>query len=422
MKLIEDWIGSGTTADLLTLALFLAGALVAYFVLRLLLPIVQRAASHNSFLWDDVLLDRKLTHRISLFGPGLFVYGGVRLGLEPSSTWAEFLLRVTTAVLVVIGALTLSALLHAINTVYETKPVSRDRPIEAYLQIAQILVYLFGAILTVAVLADQSPWFFLSGLGALTAVLLLIFRDTILAFVASIQLTQNDMVDVGDWIEAPEFGADGHVTDVALHTVTVQNFDKTITRIPTYKLMNQSFRNWRGMADSGRRRIKRCLYIDLATIRFLTDEEIERFSRFEPLREYMARKLIELEEDRARNEVEAGGTADPRRLTNIGTLRAYIVAYLERLESVDTDNMTFLVRQLEPGPRGLPLQIYTFTTTTALAGYEAIQSDIFDHVLAMVPEFGMRLFQEPTGEDVRSSPPPAALHHADNSTVTAARG
>lgn len=405
MRFVEDWVGDGTWADILTIGLFALAAVAAYVAVRLVLPVVRRFARRSKFRWDDIILDRKLRHRIALLAPAVLFYVGARGIADDSSSWRELLVRTSAAVLIAIGAMTVAAILHSANTVYEAKAISKDRPIEPYIQLGVILVYLFAAVFVIATLADQPPWFFVSGLGAMTAVLLLIFKDTILSFIASIQLAQNDMVDVGDWIEMPEFNADGDVIDVALHTVTVQNFDKTITTIPTYKLINQSFRNWRGMRDADRRRIKRSLHVDLSSIRFLSIGEIERFSNFEPLRDYMATKLAELADDRVINDPEPGYTGDPRRLTNIGTLRAYIVSYLDQLDTVDTDNMTFLVRQLQPGPHGLPLEIYVFATTTDWAEYEAVQADIFDHILAMVPKFGLRLFQEPTGGDVRLQAP-----------------
>jgi miniconductance mechanosensitive channel len=229
------------------------------------------------------------------------------------------------------------------------------------------------------------------------AVLLLIFRDTILSFVASIQLMQNDMVKVGDWIEMPSAGVDGDVMDIALHTVKVQNFDNTIVTVPTQKLINESFKNWRGMSESGGRRIKRSINIDVSSIRFLTEEEIERFNRFEPLRDYISQKRSELD---AQPAVEGDAIGDPRRLTNVGTFRAYMKAYAKANPKIDSAGMTFLVRELQPGPTGLPIEIYIFANDTNWVRYEDIQADIFDHLLAMTSKFGLRVFQQPTGSDI----------------------
>jgi len=292
--------------------------------------------------------------------------------------------------------LALTATLSAMNWLYEQRPASRERPIQGVVQLAEIVVYLVGGILMIAALIDRSPVILLSGLGAMTAVLLIVFKDTLLSLAASIQLTSQKIIRVGDWLEIPQFGADGDVIDVALYTVTVQNWDKTITTIPTHRLISDSFKNWRGMQESGGRRIKRSINIDMNSIRFLSAEEIERFKRFVLLRDYIAAKEQDL---RDYNEaIGADAEVNLRRLTNIGTLRAYIKNYLKNHPSIHP-GMTLIVRQLQPGPQGLPIEIYCFSSDTNWVNYEAIQADIFDHVCAIVPEFGLRLFQNPTGSD-----------------------
>jgi miniconductance mechanosensitive channel len=307
--------------------------------------------------------------------------------------------------MVLVVALSANAFLSAVNDIYATRPDARSRPIKGYLQIISIVLYIAAGILIVSLLLDRSPAVFLGGLAGLTAVVLLVFRDTILSLVASIQLTQNDMIAVGDWIEMPKYGADGDVVDIALHTIKVQNWDKTITTIPTHKLIEDSFKNWRGMSQAGGRRVKRAIHLDLGTVRFLTDEEVERFGRFELLRDYVGEKKEELAAYNARVSGGEGGTgriiANARRLTNVGTFRAYIVSYLRQHPTVH-QRMTLLVRQLQSGPNGLPMEIYVFSNDTNWINYEAFQSDIFDHLLAMVPEFGLRVFQNPSGEDVRA--------------------
>ena len=278
-------------------------------------------------------------------------------------------------------------------------PENRTKPIKGYLQVLGILLYLIAGLLIVATLMDRSPLLFLSGIGAMTAVLLLVFRDTILSLVASVQLTSNDMIHVGDWIEMPKFGADGDVIDVALHTVKVQNWDKTITTIPTHALIAESFKNWRGMQDAGGRRIKRAIHVDLSTVRFLEDDEIDAFGRWELLGDYIARKRRELGEHNARVGGSGDATSGARRLTNVGTFRAYVERYLRAHPGVHAD-MTLLVRHQQPTELGLPIEIYCFTNTTEWAAYEGIQADIFDHVLSIVPQFGLRTFQSPAGADV----------------------
>jgi len=376
---------------------------------QFLLQAISRVVKRTRFTWDDAIQDRKVFQRLAHVAPASVIYYGVLLVPGLSDSVSNGAQRVALALMVLVIAQTGNALLSAVNDIYTTRPDAKNRPIKGYLQIVSIVLYVTAAILVISLLLGKNPVVFLGGLGALTAVVLLVFRDTILSLVASIQLTQNDMIAVGDWIEMPNFGADGDVVDIALHTVKVQNFDKTITTIPTHKLIEDSFKNWRGMSESGGRRVKRSLFIDLATIRFLTEEEIERFGRFELLREYIAGKMEELaaEHGPARGADPESGEADleiipnPRRLTNAGTLRAYIVSYLRQHPMVHP-GMTLLVRQLQPGPHGLPIEIYVFSRDTDWIRYEDFQSDIFDHILAMLPEFGLRVFQSPGGGDVRS--------------------
>ena len=402
--MLKDFIENLDLADwaeiIVGLAIVAVAALVAYFVVRqLIAPVVRRLVLKTEGAWDDILFDNAVLHRVALFAPVMVALVGVPQIPSLASGWVEFIERVSGALLILFIVLAVSALITAAANLYATLSIAADHPIKVYVQIARIALFVFGGVVVVA--RHQSPFFFLSSIGALMAVILLIFRDTILSFVASLQLASNDMVRVGDWIEMPQFNADGDVMDVALHTVKVQNWDKTITTIPTHKLITESFKNWRGMSESGGRRIKRSIHIDMSSIRFLTDQEIERFRSFAPLREYMDRKLEELDAHAADDVLEPGMTSDPRRLTNIGTLRAYIVSYLKRHPDLDTQGMTFLVRQLKPGRHGLPIEIYVFSSDTRWSAYEDIQADIFDHILAMIPEFGLRAFQTPSGSDVR---------------------
>ncbi|NDY43200.1 mechanosensitive ion channel [Dissulfurirhabdus thermomarina] len=297
----------------------------------------------------------------------------------------------------------LERLLSAADDIYRTYPVSQRRPVKGYIQVLKIFLWVVGGVCTVSLLLGRSPWVFLSGVGALTAVLLFVFRDTILSLVASLEIASNDMVRVGDWIEMPKYHADGDVVEMALHTVKVQNWDKTITTIPTYKLIEESFRNWRGMQEAGGRRIARALYLDQTSVRFCDPDLLERLRRIQILADYIARKEAELATYNAARGVDASVPVNGRRMTNLGTFRAYVEAYLRHHPRIRQD-MTLLVRQLAPTPEGLPLQVYAFTDTTAWAAYEAIQSDIFDHLLAALPEFGLRVFQKPSGHDLAAWP------------------
>lgn len=376
-------------------------AVVAYVLVRYVaFPIVYRLVHRTENTWDDVLLNRRVLLRASMLAPAIVLRAALPLidGLSESSVtvWTG----IADAVLILLALVLIMAVARAFNEVYEQLELSVNRPIKGYLQIVVILAWVFGVIAIIARLTGQDVGLILGGLGAVTAVLLLVFKDTILSVVASIQLTGNDMVRVGDWIQIDRMGVDGEVVDIALHTIKVQNWNKTVSTVPTYSLVSQSFINWRAMEEAGGRRIKRSINIDMSTIRFLTDDEVARWSRFQPLASYMEHKQNVIEEWNEDLSPETGLTQDPRRLTNIGTFRAYVSAYLRRQPEIDT-TMTFLVRQLEPTPQGLPLQIYVFSSDTRWAWYEGIQADIFDHLLAMVPEFGLEVFQEPAGSDLR---------------------
>lgn len=397
LSVIHPWAPAIAGLLLLALAAWIADLVVKHT----LLAIVTRIAAKTRATWDNALVDSKVFHRLAWLMPALVI--GYGIGLLPGvSEQVERIIRnVATAWTAVAIALTITAVLEAVNTIYEQRPESRERPIKGFLQLAQMLIYLVGLILVIAALIDRSPVILLSGLGAMTAVLMIVFKDTLLSLAASIQLTSQKLIRVGDWLELPQFGADGDVIDVALYTITVQNWDKTITVIPTHRLMSDSFKNWRGMQEAGGRRIKRSIRIDLNSIRFLAPEEIERFKAFRLLEDYMVEKQAELDRYNAAIGVDSNSDVNMRRLTNIGTLRAYIVNYLRHHPDIHED-MTLIVRQLQPGSDGLPIEIYCFTNDTNWIRYEGIQSDLFDHICAIVPEFGLRLFQQPTGADLQA--------------------
>ena len=315
----------------------------------------------------------------------------------PGST--DIIGRVILTYVVVNIVIVISRLLAAGTDIYQTYPVSHRRPIKGYIQLANLAVYLFGGVLAVCTLLAISPWGILSGLGAVTALLILVFRDTILSLIASVQIAAYDLVRPGDWIEISQLGVDGDVIDVALHTIRVQNWDKTIITIPTHKLIEGSFKNWRGMAESGGRRIKRSIFIDQTSIKFLDKVALDRLSQINRLEPYLTGKQQELAGDNA-DFSKNTDLLNQRVLTNVGTFRAYIEAYL-RDNSKIHQGMTFLVRQLPASPQGLPLEVYVFTNDTEWGPYESIQADIFDHLLAALPTFELRVFQNPTGFDMQ---------------------
>lgn len=389
--------------DISAVFILLATAWLAYFITsRVLLAALRSWAKRTTHTWDDALIHNRVGDKLAQLVPLFIIYEGVDLLPGVNETVKALVLNVTSAFMIVVAVITIVAFLNAANDIYESNPEARQRPIKGFIQLLQLAVMILGGLLFIAALLDQSPVLLLSGFGAMTAVLLLVFKDTLLSLVASVQLTAQDMVRVGDWIEVPQFGADGDVVDVELHTIKVQNWDKTITTIPTHRLISDSFKNWRGMSASGGRRIKRALHIDASSIHFLGAEEVSHLKRFSLLHDYLSGKEGELDEHNRelakRNAAGQEAVVNRRRLTNIGTFRAYVWRYLRQHPKIRQD-MTLLVRQLSPGPEGIPIELYCFTTTTAWGEYEDIQADIFDHLLAIVPEFGLRLFQRPVGTE-----------------------
>ena len=395
---LNDYPHLQTLASLGALALL--AVIVNWLTQHVLLRIVRRALSLSLKDRAETVF-REVIARLANVAPAIVIYQGV-LVVPNLPTEAETVVRnVAAAFMILTVILALTGALNLANELYSRRPEARQRPIKGYIQVGKIILYAAAAILVVATLLDRSPLLLISGLGAMAAVLLLVFKDTILALVASVQLTSNDMIRVGDWIERPQLNANGDVVDLALHTVKVQHFDKTITAIPTWRLINESFVNWRGMQESGGRRIMRALLLDQTTIRFLSPEEREALRRFALLDIYLDGKARELE---TWNESLVRSGRDPvntRRLTNVGTFRAYMEAYLKVHPGVAKEK-TLMVRQLAPTPEGLPIEVYCFANTVEWNAYEAIQSDLFDHFLSILPEFDLRLFQAPTGRDMRA--------------------
>ncbi len=394
-------------------ALGVAAWLSYWLTSRLLHRAIRGATSRTRSTWDDHIVERKVFRRLAHVVPAVVVYLGIgsALGVTPASLEADpgavsailwtFARRLAAAYLVLAVVRAFKGFLDATNDIYsETYAEAKSRPIKGYLQVVSLVAHLAAGVVIVAVLAGLSPLFFLSGLGALAAVLMLVFRDTILSLVASVQMASNDMIRIGDWVSVPQANCDGEVIDIALHTVKVQNWDKTISTIPTHRFITESFKNWRGMSESGGRRIKRSLRIDMGSVRFLSDEEIGELSRRELLRDYMRERRVEIDRYNAAKVASGDPSVVPeiRRLTNLGTFRAYVQRYLETHPQTHKE-MTLLVRQLEPGPQGVPIEMYCFSNDTAWANYEGFQADVFDHLISILPEFGLRAFQAPTGKD-----------------------
>lgn len=401
----DTWMGwLNEQPELLTLtatfALIVAAWLSNWIVKRILVRAIYRVVGATTLGRHGQIKESGIIKRLSHIVPALVLSSGVAVVPGMPEAVVTVTQNVCGGFIVLTIALALGAVLDIINVVYQRRPDARLHPIKGYLQVVKIVIYAIATILIIATLIDRSPLILLSGLGAMAAVLMLIFQDTLLSLVASVQITSNDLIRVGDWVEMPQLNADGDVIDIALHTVKVQNWDKTITSIPTKRFISDSFKNWRGMQESGGRRIKRSLYLDQQSVHFLDADERKRLYRFSLLEDYLVNKRKEIDEWNAKLAERGQDPVNTRRVTNLGTFRAYVERYLRAHPGVH-QNMTLMVRQLSPTADGLPLEIYCFTNTVAWTQYEAIQSDIFDHLLAILPEFGLRVFQHPSGGDVR---------------------
>jgi len=383
-------------ASAIVLLSVIANLIAKKYLLGALAMIIER--SH--FKWDDMLLRRKVFSRLAHIAPAAVIYLLSPLAFSELPIINNLLRDFAVIYMIVIGVMVADSIMNAMHEMYRATELSKSFPIKGIVQALKIVLYLLGALFVLSAITSKTPLFFLSGLGALTAVMMLIFKDAILGFVAGIQLAANDMVREGDWIEMPQLGADGDVIDVSLTTVKVQNWDKTITSIPAYDLISKSFKNWRGMSESGGRRIKRSINVDLSTIKFCDEEMLSRFRRIQYISDYIESKKQDLSQWNKEKKVDESSLINVRRLTNVGTFRAYIVAYLRNHPEVHKD-MTFLVRQLAPTAQGLPIEIYVFSKIQAWAAYENLQADIFDHLLAAAGEFDLRVFQEPAGSDFR---------------------
>ncbi len=397
---ISEQLAIPITYGLITLLVVLVAILITWLVRRSLIRFIIHIIENNRLHWDNALIDNNFFKRLSWFIPVLIFYLVQDNLLPPDSQWVEFLRRAILCGFIVVGVSSCNALLQSINDIYRTIHGGTGKTIRGYVDAVKLLVFLLGIIFLVSVLTEKSPWKLLSVMGGLTAVTMLVFRDSILGFIASIQLTGTDMIRVGDWIEMESHGADGDVIEISIHSVRVRNWDKTITTIPTYSLISKSFKNWRGMSDSGGRRIKRSIYLDMTSIRFLTGEDLAKLAEIDIISEYISTKQKEIEKYNSEHEVNSSVQINGRSQTNAGVFRAYILAYLRQNPKIHK-SMTFLVRQLAPGSDGLPIQIYVFSNDQVWARYEAIQADIFDHLIAALPQFDLRIFQEPSGHDFR---------------------
>ncbi len=376
-------------SDLALGGIVLVLAWLSYIVSRIiLLQVMRRVTARTKVGWDDALMHQKVFHRLALFVPALALtyaadlFPDLTLGIK----------RAILVYLIVVTVLVANGVLSAGEEVYQRTPLSQRRPIKGIVQLIKLFIFILAGVAAVAVALGKSPWALLSGVGALSAVILLVFRDTILSFVAGLTLSGGDLLRKGDWLEMPSFGADGEVVDIALHTVRVQNWDKTIVSIPTYKLTENSFKNWRGMSEAGARRVKRALVLDQASVGFVDEKLLASLEKIQILKPYLDQRKAEIDEANKASGADPVHPVNGRRMTNLGCFRAYAQAWLDAHPKVRHDQ-TCMIRHLAPDEKGLPVEIYCFINDTVWTHYESIQADIFDHLLASLPWFRLRVYQ-----------------------------
>ncbi|WP_076414130.1 mechanosensitive ion channel family protein [Shewanella sp. UCD-KL12] len=406
---ISNWLSTwginttpsdGVSTSVMVFASIVIAMLVYLFVKRGVVRAMNIVIQRSKVSWDDIFMGHKVLEKFAIIVPTLVLSILIPLALTEHALLSSMTQRLLSVTILVLLIRAVYSALDAANEIADVNLVSRRLPIKSFVQLFKLFLFFVAIIVSISIIANQSPVYFLSGLGVMTGLVMLVFRDTILGFVAGIQLAANRMVSPGDWIQMDKYGADGSVEEVSLTTVKVRNWDQTITMIPAYALVSDAFKNWRGMSESGGRRIKRSVLIDIHSIRFLTEEERQRLSKVNCLKEYMTRKSEELNDFNLKTP-DADMPVNSRHLTNIGTFRAYLKEFVSNHDKVHKD-MTLLVRQLASTKEGVPIEIYIFTNDTRWAIYEDIQGDIFDHVFAILPEFGLRAFQGPTGSDIRS--------------------
>ena len=405
-KLVEWLISNGfsesfaifTKTIIFGVSLLIISYLSYLIAKKIITRLIHKVLLKTKFTWDDAFVEQKVFVKLAHIVPAIIILAFINLVFKDYEKWGSFVTKASYFYIVIVVMLVINSVILSFNSIYNMQPISKTRHIKGYVQMVQILVAFIGIMMLFSILSnkDMSKLFF--GLGTFAAVLMLVFKDTILGFVASIQVSMNNMVNIGDWISMPGRNADGVVLEINLNTVKVQNWDKTISSIPTYALVSESFQNWRGMEESGGRRIKRSINIDMTSTKFCSTAMIKKFNKIQLLSDYIQHMEKEITEYNESHKIDPSILVNGRRMTNLGTFRKYIKEYL-KVHPLIHDNMTFLVRQLQPNEKGIPLEIYVFSKDQEWANYEAIQADIFDHILAVLPEFELRVFQNPTGHD-----------------------
>lgn len=387
--------------QIVVLFLIVAIAFLGDVVCRhIVLKLISRLVKQTKATWDDVVFDRKVMIYISHLVPPVLIYIFIPIAISDGAT-LDFLQRMCMIYIIAVFLRFISVFMAAVYHVYSERDKFRDRPLKGLLQTAQIITFFIGGICIISILINRSPVVLLTGIGASAAILILVFKDSIMGFLSGIQLSANNMLMVGDWIAMPKYGADGTVIEVTLTTVKVRNWDNTITTIPPYALVSDSFQNWRGMRESGGRRVKRSINIDMNSVRFCTPKMLNKYRKIGLLKAYIDEKEQVVEAYNKEHDIDNSILVNGRRQTNLGVFRAYLTNYLRSLPDVNQDLMC-MVRQLQPTEQGIPLELYFFSSIKDWVPYEGIQADVFDHVLAIITEFDLRVFQNPTGADFRA--------------------
>ncbi|MFW1742609.1 mechanosensitive ion channel family protein [Acinetobacter johnsonii] len=397
---LKDWSDQYPWIEMLTgFCILILVAILAYIIAK---HVVVRGIRHLitklKFANHDIMSQHSVIRRVANIVPAIVIMNGIVTVPHLSAKMISFVQMAAQAFIFLTIALAIGELLNIFNLVYQRNPKSRNKPIKGYLQLIKLIIFIVCGLMILGTFLKKDVFTLLAGFGAMAAVLMLVFQNTILSLVASVQISSYDMVRIGDWIEMPSLNADGDVIDMSLHTITVQNFDKTFTTIPTNKLVTDTFKNWRGMSQAGVRRIKRSLYIDQSSVHFMSEAEQSKLKEFLLLDQYLDHKSTELVE--FNQKLSNTSPCNQRRLTNIGTFRAYVELYLNQHPNI-SKHQSLIVRQLQPTEKGLPLEIYAFSNQIAWKDYEAIQSDIFDHLIAILPEFGLKVYQAPSGYDMQ---------------------
>ncbi|MFW5645493.1 MAG: mechanosensitive ion channel family protein [Bacteroidota bacterium] len=411
--MIEKWIeqlnGLLTSAGLgqdnadliesviILLIIFILAYLADRLSRRIIVNALKTYAKRTKSTWDDILFEKKVFNRLAHIAPALVINASIGYAVDPVGI-VDFIKLLTEIYMIVISVLVLDSFVSALHEIYLTFPISQEKPIKGYVQVVKIFIFFLGIILLISMLSGTPVLNLLAGLGALAAVLLLVFKDTILGLVASIQVSANNMVKPGDWISMPSRGADGTVLEITLNTVKVQNWDKTISTFPTYALVTESFNNWKGMEESGGRRIKRSLNIDMKSVRFLDEDLKKELKKIQLIHPYIEEREAEINKFNEEHQFDSSMPVNGRRMTNLGVFRRYMEAYLKQHPKIRNE-MTFLIRHLQPKETGIPMEIYVFSKEQEWAKYESLQADIFDHILATLDYFELRVFQNPSGSD-----------------------